>query len=314
MPEVSSNSSQNNRSYQGRFSGGGQNMNNNQNRNSFDRNNRRNNSNNGNNQNRSAGSRSLQPMNMGQNESSSQKQAFSPNRKISQQPQTRPDLPIKSYSMQTRKISAPARTMAEWKGDDLIEDLSQVGAAIKKLVNSFQCGEVTLDEMTQKLNRYRFKKEILVNVYNWSFDQNDRERFHLSEILTHCVTNGIFPVEVMKMALQELMESASELACDLPHVFRYIGEILVTPISKRVIQVCDLLEISNIEIERDNGATVLKNLLTVVDQKHGRKTVQQLYNENKVDFEKFLHKDTNLTDFFMDNVSSNNLILLTSNV
>lgn len=302
MPEQSSNSN-NIRSYQGRYSGGGQNMSSNQNRNSVDRNNRRNNSNNGSNQNRSAGSRSLQPMNMGQNESSSQKQGFTANRKIShQQQQARPiDLPMNP--LQTRKISAPARTMSESKTENIIEDPIQVCASMKKFVNSFQCGEMKLDEVVEKLHGYRFEKEALVKVYNWSFDQNEKERFHLTEILCECVDSKVFSIEVMKVALQELIESAAELVCDLPHVFRYIGEILALPIIKRIILVSDLLEISNIEIERNNGASVLKNVLKVLEEKHEKTAAQQLYNESKGDFQKFIDKDTNLNEFLKENVS-----------
>lgn len=305
MPEQP-HGSQNNRSYQGRFSGGGQNVNssNNPPKTSYDRNNRRYNNNN---QNRSAGSRSLQPMAMGQNESSNHnKQNYAPNRKISHQPQSRPnDLSLSSFTTQARKISAPARAMTESKGSNLIENPTLVADSIKKLMNSYQCGEMTLDDVIEKLRIYKIDRKVLVHVYNWSFDQHDKERFNVTEILCDCVSHGLLSDIEMTAAYQEIMEIASELACDLPHVFRYIGQLLALPVQKRIVPTRDLIQISKNEIERRNGSTVLKNLFDVFEQKFGKQALCQLYRESpESDFNKFLNvDDSQLKSFLQENVS-----------
>lgn len=195
--------------------------------------------------------------------------------------------------------------MTESKGSNLIENPTLVADLIKKLMNSYQCGEMTLDDVIEKLRIYKIDRKVLVHVYNWSFDQHDKERFHVTEILCDCVSYGLLSDIEMTAAYQEIMEIASELACDLPHVFRYIGQLLALPVQKRIVLTRDLIQISKNEIERSNGSTVLKNIFDVFELKFGKNALFQLYRESsESDFNKFLNgDDSQLKSFLHENVS-----------
>lgn len=292
---------QSNRSYNGRLSGG-QSMN--QNRGSFGNQNRGNRNNN-----RSAGSRSLQPP-LPSNQNQNQKQQFGPGRKISQQNtpiQRSNDFPAKSNSM-NRKISAPARSMQNFEPSNrpqevnLITNVDQVSDALKKMLKAYQSEEMTLNEVVEKLCGFEVTEAPLVVIYNWVFDQHDKERFQMTEIICECVSRNIIMTKDLLVALQEIFEVAQDLACDLPKIYNYLGQLLALPLLRRIIQVKDLLEMSKLEIEVKNGATVLKNVFSVFEQKYQKESLIQLYKEAGIDFQLFLDEETKLADFLKENV------------
>jgi translation initiation factor 4G len=302
-------------SYNGRFSGGqGMNQTPNRGNNSFGGNNRgnRGNNNGNNSNNRSAGSRSLQPPmsnNRQNNQQQNQQQSFGPSRKLSQQqmPITRAgDLPMKP-NMMNRKISAPARTMTEGfnrnQDRNLITDVDQVSDAMKKMLKDYQKESATLNEVVDKLSLYRIDKAALVTIYNWIFDQHDKERFLMTSIICECVSRGIIMTADLLAALQDTIELAQDLACDLPKIYCYLGQLLALPLLKRIVHLKDLLTMSKLEIEANNGATVLKNVFQVFEQKFEKEGLCQLYNEAGVDFQEFLDSDTQFTEFLKENVS-----------
>lgn len=290
-----------NRSYNGRLSGG-QNMN--QNRNSFG-NNRGNNRNNNNNNNRSAGSRSLQPP-LPSNQNQKQQQ-FGASRKMSQQQmpiQRSNDFPIKSNQI-TRKMSAPTRSMTDQFNQvqerNVIDNVEQVSDAMKKLLKAYQNEELTLNDVIEKLQGFKISKAALVVIYNWIFDQRDKDRFQMTEIICEGVSRNIIMTADLLEALQETFELAQDLACDLPKIYCYLGQLLALPLLKRIVELKDLLAMSKLEIEANNGATVLKNVLAVFEQKYGKELIQ-LYNEGGVDFQNFLDSGTKLSEFLQENV------------
>lgn len=294
-----------NRPYSGRFSGGGS-MNR---QNSFgnNRGNRNNgNNNNGNNNNRSAASRSLQPPMQQQN----QNKQFGPSRKISQQPLQRPnDFPTKPNAMQ-RKISAPARQMnvTEFnrKPDrNLIVDDDQVSDTLKKMLKAYQNEEMSMSDVIEKLRNYKISKAALTQIYNWIFDQRDKERFLITEIICECVGHNIVMTGELLESLKETFEVAQDLACDLPKIYCYLGQLLALPLLKRIIHAKDLLEMAKLEIEVNNGSTVLKNVFKVFEQKYQKEGLSQLFNEAGLDFQLFLDSETKLGDFLTENVSVN---------
>ena len=318
-----------NRPYNGRFSGG---MNQNQNRNSYGNNgnggnggnnsnnnynNRgggggggggnRNNNNNNNNNNRSAGSRSLQPPMQPNN----QKPSFGPSRKLSQQQMPmnpRPnDLSMKPNAM-SRKISAPARASQQTEFSrvtdrSVVLNVDQVSEAMKKMLKAYQSEEVNLNEAIEKLRCCKIGKEALTQIYNWIFDQHDKERFLITEIICEGVSRNIIMTEDFIEALHDTFEVAQDLACDLPKIYCYIGQLLALPLLKRIVQVTDLLDMSKQEIEVNNGGTVLKNVFKVFEQKYEKEALCQLYREAGIDFQSFLDSDTKLGEFLIENVS-----------
>lgn len=297
---------QTNRAYNGRFSGG-QNLN--QNRNSFgnNRGNRNNNgNNNNNNNNRSAGSRSLQPP-LPSNQNQKQQQ-FGANRKLSQQQmpiQRSNDFQMKSNPI-TRKMSAPTRMQEPFSRNQertLIDNVEQVTDAMKKMLKAYQSEEITLNDVIEKLRGFKISKAALVLIYNWIFDQRDKERFQMTEIICEGVSRNIIMTADLLEALQETFELAQDLACDLPKIYCYIGQLLALPLLKRIVQLKDLLAMSKLEIEVNNGATVLRNVLQVFEQKYGKDPLIQLYNEGGVDFQNFLDSDTKLSEFLVENVN-----------
>ncbi|CRK98546.1 CLUMA_CG011897, isoform A [Clunio marinus] len=296
---------QSNRPYNGRFSGGSGNQNMNQNRNNYsNRGNRNsNNNNNNNNMNRSSASRSLQPP-LQQNP---KQQQFGPSRKISHQPFHRPvDLPIKSNTL-PRKISAPARPLqpieAINRGQEknLVALPAQVCEALKKMLKAYQNDEMTLADIAEKMGLYRISKNALVLVYNWVFDQHDKERFQMTEIICEGVCRNIIMTIDLLDALKETIDLAKDLVCDLPHVYSYIGQLLALLMLKRIVQFEDLLVMSQSEIEANNGGTILKNVFKVFEQKYEKEGLRQLYQESKIQFQEFLGDDTQLCDFLKEN-------------
>ena len=308
-----------NRPYGGRHSGGGNGTGNNmnQNRNSggnnFDRNNRGGNRSNnfGNNNNRSSGSRSLQPPMMGQmgggqgSGQGGQKQ-FGPSRKTSYQPMQRPDLPMKASTL-PRKISAPARPMHDRviPERNLIANPDQVSDAIQKFVKAYGSEEMSLNDGVDKLRGFKITRQSLVLAYNWVFDQHDKERFHIAEIVCECVSHNLIDTCDLLEALQEIFELAQDLACDLPHVYMYMGQLMALPLLKRIIHFKEVLAMSIKEIDVKNGATVLKNILKVFEQKYDKQALTQVFNESGVDFQLFLDSETKLAEFLKENVSLN---------
>jgi hypothetical protein len=57
------------------------------------------------------------------------------------------------------------------------------------------------------------------------------------------------------------------------------------------------------EIEVNNGATVLQSVLKVFEQKYEKKAMTQVYNESGVDFQLFLDSETKHAEFLKENVS-----------
>lgn len=304
-------SDQTHRPYNGRFSGGGGQGGMNQNRNNFGNNRGNRNNNNGN---RSAGSRSLQPPLQGtpKHPQQNQQQQF-PSRKISYQPQQmqpfhRPgDVPIKSNTL-PRKFSAPARPAQHpqeaynrVQDKNLTANPDQVREAMVKMQKAFENSEVTLADAIDKLRFFRISRQALIQVINWVFDQHDLQRFQMTEIICEGISRNVIMTKDFLDALQETIDTAQDLVCDLPHIYRYIGQVLALPLLRRIIHVTDLLVISKTEIESANGATMLKNVFTVFQEKFEKEGLRQLYTEAGIDFQKFL-SDQKLVDFLNENV------------
>lgn len=105
-------------------------------------------------------------------------------------------------------------------------------------------------------------------------------------------------------ALKETIELAQDLACDLPLVYSYIGQLLALPLVRRIVHFKDLLEISKPQIELNNGERILKNVFKSIEQHHSQAILIQLYNEANINFQQFLENESaSLNDFVKENVS-----------
>lgn len=294
--ENSMEQSNRNSSYNGRYSG-----------NSFEGN--KNNRNNRNN-NRSAGSKSLQG-GKNQNYGSNRTQNYEnrPHRQSMQFMQQRPnDFPSKSSTL-PRKISAPARPMqyseAFIQERQLINDPDKVFNILKSSLTGYERKEITLEEVIEKLKKFRISKDSIVLLYNWAFDQHDIERMQLTEIICEGVSRNIIMTRDLLDALKETLDLAQDLACDLPLVYSYIGQYVALPLIKRIIGFKDFLEISKPQIECKNGEKILKNTLKTIEQKFSQETLVELYNESNINFESFFELKSNLSlsSFLKENVS-----------
>lgn len=300
--ENSSEQSNRNNNYNGRFSG-----------NSFDgnKNNRNNNNNNNNNRgsNRSAGSKSLQGGNNQKYGSSRTHNYERPHRQSMQFMQPRPnDFPAKSSTL-PRKTSAPARPMqysdAFIQERNLINDPNKVFYTLKSSLTGYGHKEITLEEIIEKLRKFRISKDSIVILYNWAFDQHDTERLQLTEIVCEGVSRNIIMTRDLLDALKETLELAQDLACDLPLVYSYIGQFIALPLVKRIISFSDLLEISKPQIECKNGEQILRNTFKVIEQKFSKETLIQLHSEAaNINFESFVDTESNTWNSFVkENVS-----------
>jgi translation initiation factor 4G len=296
--EENSTDSNRNSNYNGRFSG-----------NSFDGNkSNRNNNNNNRGSNRSAGSKSLQG-GKNQNYGSNRPHNYDRNHRQSMQfLQQRPnDFPTKSSTL-PRKTSAPARPMqysdAFIQERNLTNDPNKVFDILKSSLTGFEHKEITLEEIIEKLRKYRITKDSIVLLYNWAFDQHDNERIQLTEIICEGVSRNIIMTRDLLDALKETLELAQDLACDLPLVYSYIGQFVSLPLVKRIIGFKDFLEISKPQIECKNGEKILKNVLKAMEQKFGKDSLIQVFKEANINFEAFLDTECNNWDKFLkENVS-----------
>jgi hypothetical protein len=101
-------------------------------------------------------------------------------------------------------------------------------------------------------------------------------------------------------ALKEVFDLASDLRVDLPKIYHYISQYLALPLYKGVITLKDVLFTASSEIEANNGDTVLKEILQLVELKYGQQTVCQISSD--LDFKLFLlEKDEG--GFLKDTVS-----------
>jgi hypothetical protein len=292
------------------------NNNNNANRNTFDN---RNNNNNNNRGNRSAGSKSLQAsqsMSGGNQKYGSSRNSNNndrhrhPSMQFMQRQNNNNNINNNEFSTKPslpRKTSAPARPMqyseAFIQERSLINDPDKVNSIFKSSLTGYQHKEVTIEEIIDRLRKYRISKEALVTIYNWAFDQHDNERLLLTEIICECVSRNVVMTKDLLDALKDTLELAQDLACDLPLVYNYIGQLLALPLVKRILQFKDLLNISKSQIEEfGNGETILKNIMKVIEQNHGKNALVQL-NDANIDFRMFLNKESNLDDFLKENVS-----------
>lgn len=303
-----------NRQYNGRFSGGTPNLNN-SNRNSFEnRNNRNNNNNNNRGGNRSAGSKSLQASSIQGNQkfgTSRNTNNMDRQRHPSMQFLQRPgDLPNARSNTLPRKTSAPARPMQYsdtfmQQDRSLINDPNKVFNILKSSLTGYQHNEITLEEIIEKLRKFKVNKDSLNLLYNWAFDQHDNERLQLTEIICECVSRNVLMTKDLLDALKEIIELAQDLVCDLPLVYNYIGQLLALPLMKRILYFKDLLDISKSQEVFNNGEIILKNVLKTIEQKHGENSASILYNEAKeasVDFQMFMNDGTLLNEFLNANV------------
>ncbi|KAG5682138.1 hypothetical protein PVAND_011512 [Polypedilum vanderplanki] len=293
-----------NRNYNGRFSGGASSNMNSPNRNSFENRNNRNNRGG----NRSAGSKSLQSPQLQKYGTSRNSNNMERHRNPSMQfHMQRPnDLPVKA-SLPTRKISAPARPMqyseAFIQERNLINDPNKVFNIMKSSLTGYQHNEITLDEIMENLKKFRISKDSLVLLYNWAFDQHDNERLQLTEIICEGVSGNIITTKDLLDALKETIELAQDLACDLPLVYNYIGQFLALPLTKRIISLKDLYDISKSQIDEfSNGEVILKNVFKIIDARHGKDALSQLYCEANTNLQLFLDTaNTQLSEFLKEN-------------
>lgn len=215
------------------------------------------------------------------------------------------DLPMKSSTL-PRKTSAPARPMQYSEAfiqekNNLINDPDKVFNILKTSLTGYQHKEVTMEEIVEKLRKFRVSKDSIVLLYNWAFDQHDVERFYLTEIICESVSRNVIMLRDLLDALKETIELAQDLACDLPLVYSYIGQLLALPLVRRVVHFKDVLEISKPQLET-NGAIILKNVLNVIEQKHDKEILSKLFNESNVDFQLFLEHSLPLNEFMKENV------------
>jgi hypothetical protein len=141
-------------------------------------------------------------------------------------------------------------------------------------------------------------------LYNWAFDQHDTERILLTEIICECVSRNIVMTRDLLDALNNTIELAEDLFCDLPHVFSYIGQFIALPLVRRLFQFSDLLKISKPQIERENGERILKNVFKMIEQQFDKQTLTSLFNETDINFQSFLKNDIDSVSKFMkENVS-----------
>lgn len=316
MDQSNRNNMSSNNSYNGRFSGNSFDGNRNNNNN---RNNSSNNSNNNNNNNRSNHRLSSKSLQAGSNQkfgnSSRNANSNSNNNNNNYEPRqhrqsmqffSRPgDLPMKSSTL-PRKTSAPARPMQYSEAfiqekNNLINDPDKVFNILKTSLTGYQHKEVTMEEIVEKLRKFRVSKDSIVLLYNWAFDQHDVERFYLTEIICESVSRNVIMLRDLLDALKETIELAQDLACDLPLVYSYIGQLLALPLVRRVVHFKDVLEISKPQLET-NGAIILKNVLNVIEQKHDKEILSKLFNESNVDFQQFLEHSLPLNEFMKENV------------
>lgn len=292
--ENSMEQSNRNSNYNGRFSG-----------NSFDGN-KGNRNNRG--PNRSAGSKSLQGGKTNQNFGSSRTHNYEnrPHRQSMQFLQQRPnDFPTKSSTL-PRKTSAPARPMqyseAFIQERNLINDPNKVFYILKSSLTGYEHKEITLEEIIEKLRKFRITKDSIVLLYNWAFDQHDNERVQLTEIICEGVSRNIIMTRDLLDALKETLELAQDLACDLPLVYSYIGQFVALPLVKRIIGFKDFLEISKPQIECGNGEKILINTLKIIEQRFSKETLLQLHKEANICLGSFLNADR-LAIFLTENVN-----------
>lgn len=281
--EDSSGSESSRRTYSGRLSEGTQQNNSNSNRNSFGNTNR--------------GNRGGNRGNSSRNTNNTTFNRFPP---------SRPDLPIKSSNMPTRKMSAPARpqtdTVAQAPEKPLITNPEETLSTLKKLHRSYQNEEIPLSDVVDKLKSYKIDKQVLNDAYNWIFDQRDKERFQLAEIICECISHNVIMTKDLLDSLRDIMEVAQDLVNDLPLIYQYMAQLLALPLLKRIIHVKDLLEMSKVEIELGNGGTIIKEIFKTFESKYEKQGLTQLYNECDVNFQVFLG-DINLEKFLKENVS-----------
>jgi translation initiation factor 4G len=215
----------------------------------------------------------------------------------------RPDLPMKSNTL-PRKISAPARPIYDsTPRQPLITSPDTVYDALQKFVKSYGSEEMSMNDVMEKLRAFKIGRDALVKIYNWVFDQHDKERFHAAEIVCESASRNLIVTSDLLEALKEIIDAAQDSSCDLPHVYTYIGQLLALLLLKRIVHFKDLLEISKTEIEGNNGATVLKNVLRVFETKYDKPALTQLYQEAGCDFQQFLDSETKLGEFLKENVS-----------
>ena len=221
----------------------------------------------------------------------------------------RSDPPMKSNTL-PRKQSAPARPQTETAGLQKTKEKTvtktDVIIEIKKKLGLFESEELTVGAAVEKLQVCKIDENVLVDIYTWGFEQHDKTRFMLTEMVCEGVSRQLILTADLLSALEKIYGEASDLSIDLPLYYTYMGQYLALPLLKRIIYVKDWLKILDSEIKANKGGVNLKQTFTTFENKYGKDSLCQLYDEANINFQQLLGENDKLEEFLKENVSTLN--------
>lgn len=310
LTDLTSTDQRSNKNYVGRYSGGGQNMNQYQNQN---RNYNRQGSQGSTGGRNNRGSRSLHSPTANYNNKQFASRQNNSSRQNSYQGQQggpsyskTSDLPMKTVTL-PRKLSAddsqsstqmPVRQKI--KEQDLITDPEKIQNGIMSMMTDYVEEKLTLNQVLDTIQNYKVTQAILLEVYNACLDRNEKARQGLTEIITESINQQLIELTDMKNALKEIFDLAADLLVDFPKLYEYIAQYISLPLYKGVIKMGDILTVAETEINAKNGHIVLKEIFGLVEKKYGQQNLCQICNN--VDLKLFLI-DKDLDEFLKEIVS-----------
>ncbi|XP_056138954.1 eukaryotic translation initiation factor 4 gamma 1-like isoform X2 [Lampris incognitus] len=123
-------------------------------------------------------------------------------------------------------------------------------------------------------------------------------REHLGLLLHQLIKTGTLPTQQYFKGLQEILEVAEDIAIDIPHIWRYLAEIITPMLHEGGIPIEQLFrEISKPLIPLGKAGVLLVHILTLLCKEMSHKKVGTMWREAGLNWKDFLLEDLDVNKF-----------------
>uniref|UniRef100_A0A3Q3AGL6 Eukaryotic translation initiation factor 4 gamma, 1a n=1 Tax=Kryptolebias marmoratus TaxID=37003 RepID=A0A3Q3AGL6_KRYMA len=202
------------------------------------------------------------------------------------------DLPVKRESAPAPP-SPPKPAMTEEEVEKKSNAIIEEYLHINDVKEALQC----VAELNSASILYIFVR----NGVESTLERSTIAREHMGLLLHQLVKAGTLPIEQYYKGLQEILESAEDMAIDIPHIWLYLAELLTPMLHEGGIPMGQLFrEISKPLVPLGKAAVLLAQILKLLCKGMTHKKVGTLWREAGLNWTDFLPNDEDVNKFVTD--------------
>uniref|UniRef100_A0AAY4E7Z3 Eukaryotic translation initiation factor 4 gamma, 1a n=1 Tax=Denticeps clupeoides TaxID=299321 RepID=A0AAY4E7Z3_9TELE len=126
-------------------------------------------------------------------------------------------------------------------------------------------------------------------------------REHMGILLQHLIMTGTMPTEQYYKGLQEILEVAEDMAIDIPHIWRYLAEIISPMLHEGGIPMGQLFrEVAKTLMPLGKAGVLLAEIFHLLCQGMSHKKVCAMWTDAGLSWREFLPEDEDVNKFVTD--------------